>query len=158
MTTIAYKDGIIATDGRMATDNDGTLISDCYPKVIQRNGVYFFIAGPIAWADNLMSSYLGEAEPNIRVAVNAVVADGDKIFYIGINPEADPPYLWKEPVLPEIPDSWGSGRDHALTAFDFGVDAVTAIKCAAKRDLYTGGQITTFNMKTKKVEIIKENI
>lgn len=158
MTTIAYKNGVIAFDGRMARTDDGTLISDDYLKMIEREGVFFFITGSIAFVDNLLNSYLGKESPNVHSAVNALVVDGEQLFYIGICPE--PCYFWKEPISRDMIEAWGSGKDHVLTAFDYGADPIQAVQMAAKRDLFTGGVIRAFDINEKRIitEINREEI
>jgi len=148
MTTIAYKDGVIAYDSRM-TKTNGTLISDNYQKKIERDGVIFFFTGGTASFDKLIKAYLtGNIE--FPINANAVVIDGDDIFYIGCDPDSEPQECWKEPISPQICEAWGSGSDFALTAMDMGANAFDAVKMAAKRDVYTGGDIKTYEIKTVK--------
>ena len=42
----------------------------------------------------------------------------------------------------------GSGRKFALSAMDFGCGAVDAIKYAAKKDIFTGGEIQVVDITT----------
>lgn len=154
MTTIAYKDGIIACDSRLTAD--GTLISDSYNKMISKDGYHFFIFGSLAGIENLLDIFFENKKPEkIRESVNALVFDSEnkKIFCIGVSREDNPEknYLWRIPVDLAIPDAWGSGQDHALTAFDYGANAVEAIEAACKRDIGSGGEIKAFDINTGKV-------
>lgn len=154
MTTIAYKDGIIAFDSRLSKGI--TLISDSYNKMKQIDDFYFFMLGPIAGVEDLIDVYFNNIKPHeVKEFSNALVFDSknEKLVYIGITDktETEKNYLWMEPVDLTIPDAWGSGGDHALTAFDYGADAVEAIKAACKRDLGSGGEIKAFDLNTRKV-------
>jgi hypothetical protein len=152
MTTVAYKNGLIAFDSRLTKDI--TLISDSYNKMIFRDGFYFFLIGAIAGFENLLDVFFEKKSPEeVHVSSNALVFDSEnkKIFYIGVDWDSDPHYLWKEPVDLNISDAWGSGSDHALTAFDFGATAYGAIEYAGKRDVCTGGEIKVFDINACKI-------
>lgn len=139
MTTIAYRDGIIAYDSR-ATAGD-TVVWDDYEKCIERQGVRFFICGSNSGIEHLIDAYFGEQRTHVNC--NALVWDGSTIHHVSHENESD----WaRSPVPLHMPYAIGSGRDHAFTAMDMGASAEVAIEMTKKRDLHTGGTVRTFHL------------
>lgn len=148
MTTIAYKEGIIAYDGRAAL-GDGTIFTDNKDKHEESRGVHYFYAGEIHllkhitgwWEDR---EYVPNLPERVRIG-RAFILDTDKTLYtivfeppIGlIAYKIDPKQIW----------AIGSGCDHALTAMDMGATAKEAVKMAMLRDTGTGGKIRTFKIR-----------
>jgi len=144
MTTIAYKDGIIAYDGRVTS---GSVISyDDYDKCVERDGVKFVMAGYTADYSRLIDAYLGAELVNI--GASALMVDAEGVWCIGHN---DGEGVWKSVVLADRPYAIGSGSVHALTAMDMGASAYQAVEMAMKRDSCTGGKIRTLTV-TKPIE------
>ncbi|MBD9573742.1 proteasome subunit beta [Pseudomonas sp. PDM23] len=139
MTTIAYRDGVIAYDSLVTAG--GTVIYDDFDKKRERNGVLFFGSGSTADIDLLISAYFGEI-PGFDMDARALVLREDKLSLISF---ADG-RVYESEVLPDRPYAIGSGSDHAYTAFDMGASARQAVELAAKRDTCTGGLIRTFTL------------
>ncbi len=132
MTTIAYKDGVIAYDSRRTCD--GRIITDSADKKRERDGHVFFGTGSTSDIMNLMDAFFGA---NIEEAGNSqvlVVHDG-RVTEI----------IWSEGRLFKYPVDHdyaiGSGSDNAITAMDMGATAAEAVEMAMKRDTGTGGQV-----------------
>jgi len=142
MTTIAYKDGIIAYDGRCTAG--GTIVYDDYEKMRERDGAFFFGAGGTSEINDLIKAYHGE-EITGDCGASAIVCKAGELSLIGY----DDGKIWESPVRPDKPYAIGSGRDHAFTALDMGASAYQAIEMAAKRDTGTGGKIRTFTIKAE---------
>lgn len=140
MTTIAYKDGIIAYDGRATAG--GTIVYDDYEKMRERDGVFFFGAGGISEINDLIKAYHGE-EIVGDCGASIIVCKAGELSLIGYEDGK----VWESPVHPSKPYAIGSGRDHAFTALDMGASAYQAVEMAAKRDTGTGGKIRTFTIK-----------
>lgn len=139
MTTIAYKDGIIAYDSRATR---GDLIScDNANKCFKYKGVLFFICGAVADAKHLAECYVENKQPNQNADIAAYVVDNGRVFRVGI----DGGVFFVEDS--RNVDAMGSGCLSALTAMDMGADAITAVKMAAKRDVNTGGKIRHYKVK-----------
>jgi len=138
MTTIAYKDGIIAFDSRI-TDGYNTIISDDYRKIYTANGCDFVFCGSVPDWQKFIDCWDNPSEGR-NLEANAFVWDGAKLWYCGSNNNG----IWKSPVYSHRAS--GSGRYHALTAMDMGATAKEAIKMAMKRDPFTGGKIRTFRI------------
>ncbi len=139
MTTIAYKDGIIAYDSRSV--RGGTITNDDFDKCTIIKGVRFFLIGSVSDHDNLTGAYFGE-EASKSNATAFVVDNG--LYLIGID---DNGLFWKQSLKQYKTYSDGSGCDHALTAMDCGLSAKQAVKMAIKRDWGSGGKVRTFKVK-----------
>jgi len=139
MTTIAYKDGVIAYDSRSSR---GDLIAnDNYNKCANSNGVLFFYSGSVSDLPYLIDCYTNGATPPKFADICAFVVDKGNVHRVG----TDDGEFWKEYAAPV--DAIGSGCKHALTAMDCGLSAIDAVKMAVKRDTGTGGKIRHYKVK-----------
>ena len=144
MTTIAYKDGIIAYDGRITRSHQ--IVYDDFDKCLDRDGVKFVCSGSTADFEGLISAYFGGEAPNCS-AVALVVADGG-VWHSAVDENSG---FWKAPLIMDRPYAIGSGSEYALTAMDMGASAYQAVEMAMKRDSCTGGKIRTLTV-TKPIE------
>lgn len=135
MTTIAYKDGVIAYDSRQT--RGGAIVSDDAPKCQVVDGVSFFLAGAVCDEKALIAAYFGtpSAAP---VECSGYAVDSGKLLMVGYD---DKTGIWKQELDPANPDAIGSGSAYALAAMDMGASAEDAVRAAMKRDIYTGGKI-----------------
>ncbi|MEN5136102.1 MULTISPECIES: proteasome subunit beta [unclassified Pseudomonas] len=135
MTTIAYKNGVIAYDSQITSGN--TITYDDYQKCHEVKGVKFFMSGKTCDYTALQDAYFGGVVTR-EVDASAIVADGDSLWCVGAGvPEG----FWKSPIMLDSIYAIGSGADHAITAMDMGATAYEAVRMAAKRDTGTGGII-----------------
>lgn len=141
MTTIAFKDGIVAYDSRSTADN--VIMSDNADKMTTERGVRFFIAGSPADFAAFFGLYFGETTEARGVSLSGLAVDGGVLYKIGVHHEEG---FWKQRVSEDCPTALGSGYAHALTAMDMGATAKEAVKWASKRDSCTGGKIRTFRL------------
>ncbi|NMZ77487.1 proteasome subunit beta [Pseudomonas nitroreducens] len=139
MTTIAYKDGVIAYDSLVTAG--GTVIYDDFDKKRERNGVLFFGCGSTADIELLITAYFGET-PNCELDARAIAFRDGKLSLLVFESGR----VFESEILPERPYAIGSGQDHAWTAMDMGATAYQAVQLAAKRDTGTGGNIRTFQI------------
>ena len=137
MTTIAYKDGIVAADSRM-TQND-IILSDSFDKIIVREGATFALAGQPGDYEAAIDAFLTNRKTKNLIISGVVFYLGD-IYGIGCDEEEG---FWKEKFDANTPYASGSGKTYALTAMDMGASAKEAVKMAIKRDVYSGGKIKT---------------
>lgn len=137
MTTIAYKDGVIAYDGRQVRND--RIVSDSAQKCQVVDGVSFFLSGTVCDEKALIAAYFGTPSP-LPVECSGYVVDGGKLMMIGHD---DTTGIWKQDIDPANPDAMGSGTPYALAAMDMGASAEEAVRAAAKRDVYTGGTVRT---------------
>ena len=74
MTTIAYKDGVIAFDSRCCRDN--TIMDDDFLKRISRDGVEIFYSGSTADAQVFADHWFGDRQSCPGLDTAAYVWDG----------------------------------------------------------------------------------
>ena len=140
MTTIAYKDGVIAYDSRITRDTE--ILYDDFQKCREEKGVKFILAGKTSHYARLVAAYFGAAESR-DLHCSAIIIDADGLWY-AVNDGEDG--FWKSPLISEKPYAIGSGGLHALTAMDMGATAAEAVEMAKKRDTCTGGLVRTINL------------
>lgn len=137
MTTIAYKDGVIAYDSRQT--RGGTIVSDDAPKCQVVDGVSFFLSGAVCDEKALIAAYFGTPSP-VPVECSGYAVDSGRLLMVGHD---DKTRVWKQDLDPANPDAIGSGSAYALAAMDMGASAEEAVRAAMKRDIYTGGKVRT---------------
>ena len=141
MTTIAYKDGVIAYDSQLTNGSGDTITDDNYDKHRLVKNVHFFMSGGACDYDKFIGAYFGDDEdPEIDIA--AIIVDDGKVYSSSTKTNGK---LWKLEIT-EMIYSIGSGSDHAITAMDLGCNSVQAVKMAIKRDTFTGGKIRRFKL------------
>jgi 20S proteasome alpha/beta subunit len=145
MTTIAFKDGIVAYESRIT---EGSLIADDnINKMTKVDGLTFFLCGDVAGEQALIRSYV-TGEVTDEDAENATysmawVVDGGIIYRLLIVDGE----LFTEPQRQGNIVAMGSGSHFALGAMDAGASAKEAVKIAIGRDVSSGGTIRTFKVK-----------
>jgi len=141
MTTIAYKDGVIAADGRIVQGM--AITSDDFDKRIMQDGIAFFLSGAVGDQNFLIDCYRNGPPSDMPDAdVDALVVDEGELYEVGASFEC----YYCVPNHRGNPMALGSGSLHALTAMDLGCSAREAVKMAAKRDAGTGGKIRTYKV------------
>lgn len=165
LTTIVYKDGYLSGDGRVTLGD--TIISDDTVKVFKVNNCLIGFAGRYAsglnfvkWFEEWDTANQAQEElPFVTVKIpellpdedfQAVVAypDGVVMSYEGGN--------MFYAITPPI--ALGSGTDFAYGAMDAGMSAEEAVKIACKRDVSSGGVVTTLTFDEEPEEITKEKL
>jgi len=143
MTTIAYKDGIIAYDSRETLGN--TIVDDDCDKCQARDGVRFFCTGSTPDYDALLAAYFGEVSA-VVIEAGGIALDNGVLWLLGYSETTG---FWKDRLRMDNPFAVGSGSLHALTAMDMGASAYQAVEMAMKRDSCTGGKIRTLTIKVE---------
>lgn len=138
MTTIAYRDGVIAYDSRVTEDD--LIISDSYSKCFKHDDLYLFFAGDVIIVPLVADFLNGRCPDPVVGELDAIVWTGEELIWAGLSDG----YYFKMPMDYGTPFALGSGKNHVYTAFDMGADALTAVKMAVKRDKNTGGNINQF--------------
>lgn len=145
MTTIVYRDGVVAYDSRCT--NGDLITSDKVEKKQVINGVVFFLAGYIGDFETLTSAYFDvDIQNDIKSeGPCAIVVDSGKVFLCSIDsPEGS---FWKQPLSVFDRYAIGSGSPYAQGAMEMGADAKKAVEVAAKLDVRTGGKIKTYKIR-----------
>jgi hypothetical protein len=116
MTTIAYKDGVIAYDSRQ-TRND-RIVSDDAMKHQVVDGVSFFLSGAVCDEKALIAAYFGTPS-QVPVECSGYVVDGGRLLMVGHD---DKTGVWKQDLDLSNPDAIGSGSPYAIAAMDVGAN------------------------------------
>ena len=141
MTTIAYKDGVLAADSRVMSN--GWIAHDLAEKVFLRENVFFAVSGDAVEGKAAIEAILkGEKyihqDNNVSFTVMAVNPCGDiKVWCNGethTEGELIPLKYW----------AIGSGRIAAMAAMEVGADACWAVDIAKKYDPNTGGDVKAY--------------
>ena len=141
MTTIVYKDGIIAYDS-FQTRGD-IITNDNCNKLHIVNGIKFLLTGSVCDYPEFLSIAIGESQPRdgFELDVEGLMVKGGKLYNCAIQDK-----FWQTLIKREDIYAIGSGRNFAYTAMDCGLSARDAVKMAIKRDLYSGGRVRTIKL------------
>jgi ATP-dependent protease HslVU (ClpYQ) peptidase subunit len=150
MTTIAFKNGIMAADGQ---ESSGHMItrSDVV-KIVKQGGLYIGLAGSGDCFEPVLdffkvhpTNYL-KANPTLKAVLDSV---SEVLVY---DTKAKKLLCFTEEGYSTIGGkdcsyTIGSGHYWAQSAFHFGSDAKEAVLHACKFDIYSGGLITVLGGK-----------
>ena len=145
MTTIAYKNGVIAYDSRCTRGT--TITDDDAEKLETVKGVHFLCTGCTCDFDALIAAYFGTAS-SATVEASGYAVDDGTLWLIGHD---DKTGFWKSRIRLDAGDAIGSGSAFALAAMDMGATAVEAIEMAKKRDTSTGGRVRDLRIRAEGV-------
>lgn len=144
MTTIAYRDGVLAGDGRETNQNDDksswVIIRDNCVKVwkLPDGGLFGAAHGSECIERLRVALENGHPAPKLDdVAGLLVKPNGTLWLYEGT--------IW-QPLTGFKYYAVGSGSIHAWTALDAGCSAREAVRLAMKRDMFSGGKIATVRL------------
>lgn len=156
MTTIAYRDGILAADG-CTSDDDGMYKRGTVDKVFKLKAgkdryIYWAGAGDEG-LDHIIEEYLlakhEESAPTLEFPDKAdfeviAVFPGERVGYINSKNRAWE--FWSA-------DYWsaGSGGDFALGAMAAGADAVGAVFAAIRHSFGSSEPVQGYNIKTGEI-------
>jgi ATP-dependent protease HslVU (ClpYQ) peptidase subunit len=150
MTTITYRDGIIAADTLVY---DSGVLTGQIKKVVKANNgdsdVYIAGSGTIIAINYFISNFpkilsfdfeIPEAFTKLESDFSLFIID--KIGQISLVEGYQNIFTIKTPFI-----AIGSGGKIALGAMGFGASAEEAVQVAAKFDSYTGSIVETYNIK-----------
>ena len=133
MTTIAFKDGIMAYDTLITADDKVFSKKD---KAFRINGYVVGCSGFLHDIDKFLEWVRAEMPENKpKVDVDAIIHDGFKVRIVS-----------KGCVLSKPIDDFcavGTGSEYAIGAMAMGATAKQAVEIAKKYDRATGGRIKT---------------
>lgn len=144
MTTIAYKDGVIAYDSRMTAYS--IVVDDDYRKLFQRNDTSLFYCGDVGDIDDYLKFYFDNEIPKRLLDCESLVYEKDKLYCSDVVSEGDTFRIRKMPLRKDGFYAIGSGTRFALAFMDVGMDAYDSVIATAKRDVWTGGTIRTYQL------------
>lgn len=138
MTTIAYKDGVIAHDGQVTAGHIIMCSNAIKSNIV--NGTAFFMAGSDSDEKQFIYAYLNDEKlPKISDLQCFIVRNGMVLLS-----SSESRIIWS--CEASKIDAIGSGRDFALAAMDLGLSAKDAVEAACKRDIYSGGKIRSYRV------------
>lgn len=145
MTTIAYKDGIIAYDSR-ATRGD-YILTDKADKKRETEENVFFMSGLVDEFKAFIDLYERSEQPTHKLDINAFINSKieKKLYYAACWKSDEGVYLIHETEV-DCHQAIGSGTSFAYTAMDCGKTAEEAVKIAMLRDPKTGGEVKIFQI------------
>ncbi len=145
MTTIAYKDGVIAYDSRVTARN--LIVDDEFDKHLVVAGIHFFCSGTTEFLEDFCNAYAAHS-PTVRyMEVSALVVEaGNRVFKSSVEEENSTHRIWKSPIRVGSLASIGSGQDFVLAYMDMGLSAEEAVRRVMKFDAATGGEVRTFRI------------
>ena len=148
MTTIVYdhKNKMIAIDGRQSAGNE--IKMDNAIKWRKDGDNIYFLCGHVSDYENFLSHQkkVGTAS-DVKIEVGAIrVSNG-----VAYKCSFDDDEYWEHKL--ECSDGLGSGGVYALSALDFGLDVREAVEYAKKKDIYSGGKVTVFDV--EKMEFVE---
>lgn len=142
MTTIVYKDGVIAYDSRMTCSN-GVVMDDSYQKAFFKGDISIVYCGEVGDSEEFMDSVFNDTNPSRYLDGEALVLYGNELYCVDVSEQL----LRKIPLRLDHHYAIGSGTRFALAYMDCGMNAFDAVSMACKRDIYSGGKIRTLEIK-----------
>lgn len=145
MTTIVYDHNArqIACDS--LTTADDIIMSSSFKKYrIRPDGSIWFFCGSVADVDAFIKCIESNEKTDMNLQCNAFIVRGGDVLLSGID-GGEP---WTQKI--DLNRAIGTGHHFALASLDFGKSAKDAVKYAATRDVYTGGIIRVYDIKTGK--------
>lgn len=139
MTTIAYKNGIIAYDSRIILGN--LIYDDDFDKKIEVDGVVFFMSGTVSDYPTFIDVYFGKSNNNVSLDVESIALHDGVLYRSSVDNKG---VCWKSPLRMEHSYAIGSGEKFALAFMDAGYNAEDAVIATMNRDCWTGGRVRTF--------------
>lgn len=145
MTTIAFRDGVMASDSRVVEQGIGSTHG---PKIFRKKvGKRDVLIGGAGFSPSLMMfiDWYGSNNDDLRNKIMTLCV-GDKEFEVMV---WDGQHLTtcdefcRLDLVTEKYYALGSGAAHAITAMDCGKSARQAVQMAMKRDINTGGRVVT---------------
>lgn len=130
MTTIAYRDGIVAADSQ--THNGDWKSPTPATKLLRRNGFLYAMCGDVAASQAILAWISSQSgpQPNGDATVIRFCAGEVMVFSAGTQFVEDAHFR-----------AWGSGTPVALGAMHAGCSAKDAVRIASLVDPYTGGPV-----------------
>lgn len=165
MTTIAYKNGIMVSDGRMSLGD--MIIKDDTEKVFWVNNHLVGVCGRaraintfVTWLQKMTDYHIVNQEVGELVDLVPPALDDDEGYSaLVVTPSRQ--VLMYEGNTPidmglDVPMSVGSGSCFALAAMKAGNSAEEAVKVACELDVYSGGEITVVQLEEEPEPLTRE--
>lgn len=165
MTTIAYKNGVMVSDGRMSLGD--MIIKDDTQKVFWVNNHLVGVCGMaraintfVTWLQKMTDYHIVNQEVGELVdLVPPALEDDEGYSALVVTPSRQ--VLMYEGNTPidmglDVPMSVGSGSCFALASMKTGASAEEAVKVACELDVYSGGEITVVQLEDEPEPLTRE--
>lgn len=165
MTTIAYKNGVMVSDGRMSLGD--MIIKDDTQKVFWVNNHLVGVCGRaraintfVTWLQKMTDYHIVNQEVGELVdLVPPALEDDEGYSALVVTPSRQ--VLMYEGNTPidmglDVPMSVGSGSCFALASMKTGASAEEAVKVACELDVYSGGEITIVQLEDEPEPLTRE--
>lgn len=165
MTSIAVKDGIMVSDGRVTLGD--TVIKDDMVKVFCVNNHLVGGAGRarsistfVHWLQKQTDYTIVSNEVGDLVDLVPPVLEDDEGFSALVLTPTKQVLLYDGNIPIDLGNdvytSIGSGSVYCLAAMDAGASAEGAVRIAMKRDVYSGGEVTIVQLEEEPQELTRE--
>lgn len=148
MTTIAYRDGILAADSQSTT---GNLMLGRSDKIILAGDFVLAMSGKI-WCQKPLTDWLANQDGTPDTYPKELITENGKDFLFDafVLKDGQPFEIINGHLIPlKIQyHACGSGWEVAVGAMAGGASALEAVKITATVDVYTSGPYSTYNVKT----------
>ena len=145
MTTIAYKDGVIAWDSRVTAEN--FIVDDEYEKHVVIADIHFFCSGATEFVEDFCNAYAAHSPTVKDMDVSAIVLESNgKLFKAAVEERQGQFRIWRAPIPLDRMSALGSGYAFVLAFMDMGLTAEEAVQRTMKFDAATGGKVHTFKV------------
>lgn len=144
MTTIAYRNGVLAGDTRVTSDD--TILPGWERKVFRLPDGGLFASADDVEGGELLLRAMRKGHPPPRLPENEHVdailikPDGKMFFYEG--------NIWIRYRAPYC--AIGTGRPYALGAMARGASAIDAVRIGMKFDAHSGGRVQSLRLKRRR--------
>jgi len=137
VTTIAYRDGVLAGDSRVT--NGDLICPETVTKVIKLpNGSLLGCAGTLRDVFELRNALVEKHPlPDLKKVTALLITPDEQLWSYDRT-------TWNEMDAPYY--AIGSGEQFALAALWMGADAVQAVKCGIHFDKNSGGRVRTVRL------------
>jgi ATP-dependent protease HslVU (ClpYQ) peptidase subunit len=142
MTTIAYRDGVLASDSRLTFDS--AVSTDKCKKIWRlKDGALFGASGNNEAGLMVLKALQKDTPlPKLEGDMCAIlIRPNGRVYYSDGR-------LWDH--WPEKFIAIGSGGSYALAAMRSGADVVTAVKAGIAVDIYSGGRVQVLKLGRKR--------
>lgn len=153
MTTIAYRNGIVASD-TAETGEDGTQVAceKLFRKRIGRRNIVIATAGS-SYSGMVFVDWYGSGNEVPTQLSELDLAEDFEVFVFDHGKVYTANHLCRLVEVIEPYAAIGSGRCAALAAMDCGKSAREAVRIAAKRDCYTRPPFVYMQVDVRKLKV-----
>jgi len=145
MTTIAYRNGIIAYDSRMTAFN--IIVNDNFEKSFRQDGKALVYCGDVGDMQHFVECVFNNKNPDRELDCQAFVITSGVLHCVDVVEDNGTFRIREIPLETDNYYAIGSGTRFALAYMDCGMSAVEAVSKTFTRDPFSGGKIRTINIK-----------